>query len=230
MPVGDKAIQEVHIPNYILQGAFKIKTAYFSEMIPEDGCFSEKASNNRGVFEWSRNRVLFDKRKMSKYGLNQLITQEEVELIRVNGKKRVRFSNTFVTELSWKALEDLSRTNDCKVSRTARTLIRVIWDNPNSLIEDEIALAQSLGIRLTRNITKINLFEKTERVSVQWTVSTSRNKDTIRLGFIAPPNCLRKSTKFTNWLKRQPAERIQVSIRDICPSLDVPTINKIIQP
>ena len=215
MPAGDKSLQQFHLPHYLLQGPKYVKCAYFSEMIPEDGCFCRKNPDSRGVFEWSRSLVLYDYHKARRYGFKQKLSKKHLDFIRKFGQKRLRFGSRSVIELNCTKLKQLESSRDLNISLIARNLLSIIKTNPHTLIEDEILLAQSLGIQLAKYFSKISLFEKTGRVSAVWSVSTSNREDTIRLGLLAPPNCDRKSKSFTEWLLRQPKEHIQNAIGEI---------------
>jgi hypothetical protein len=215
MPTGDKTLQQIHLPNYLLQGPPFLKRAYFSEMIPEDGCFSIKKDGRQGVFEWSRSLVLYDPNKARRYGFNQKLTEKHLEFIRKFGQKRLRFGTRSVIELNWTKLKQLESSRELKISVIAQDLMSIIKMNPHTLLEDEIQIAQSLGIQLIEYFSKISLFEKTGRVSAVWSASTSGMENTIRLGLLAPPNCGRKSYAFTEWLLRQPKEHIQNAIGEM---------------
>jgi hypothetical protein len=214
MPIGDKALQEVRIPSYIMMGPTHLKRIYFSEMIPEDGSFSKKP-RNEGLFEWSRSVVLFDFVKGEKYGFVQKLSFNEIEFIRKHGKETTLFGSESVIRLKWNYLKELVASNDIEIAATAGKIIQIVYENPPSILEDEIILAESLGINLSQWISKINFFQRTKRVSVQWSISTSNRKNTIRFGILAPPNSEEKNTAFESWLNNLPKKIVKDVITEI---------------
>ena len=80
MPVGDKAQQQIPLPEAITKGSNEVKIAYLQELIPEDGNF------NQGRFSWSRSIVMVSPSNLN--FINKLI-QKHLNLIEEFGTRRI---------------------------------------------------------------------------------------------------------------------------------------------
>lgn len=72
--------------------------------------------------------------------------------------------------------------------------------NPCKLIYDEVELAKSLGIEIDLHPNRVNIFEETGRVSVQWVARTIGYDAAIRWALLAPPNDKRKRASVLKWI------------------------------
>jgi hypothetical protein len=79
-PAGDRCMQNIGLPEFIMKGSFRIICVYFSNLWPEDGCFIFTGPNNRGEFKWNRSVVVRDPTKESKYGNDTEVTEDHLAL------------------------------------------------------------------------------------------------------------------------------------------------------
>jgi hypothetical protein len=91
MTVGDKAMCNEGLPEFIREGSPETSCTYFRQMWAEDGSFTV-GPYNRGVFSWSRCVALHDPTKNARYGLDLGVTQKHIELVR---EFRDRITNDF---------------------------------------------------------------------------------------------------------------------------------------
>lgn len=203
-PVGDKALQDVSLPKYIMNGTVSVKRAYIQELIPEDGNFYITDSN-RGRFQWNRSVVLDAGKKADEYGFRSKISHEEIEFIKSHGQKKdLIFSRpeypTSAIRLRWGALEQLTDSEDPQIEYLAKQLKSTVIENPSILLEDELRICESLGVTVNHYPVKISYFLKTGRISVSWQAQTALKEDAMRLGLMAPPNDVKKNVAFKQWM------------------------------
>lgn len=222
MPVGDKALQDIRLPDFIINGCKRIKRIYFEEIIPEDGTFRTNRSGKRtftGVFSWSRARALAAGIKRERYDFQTLIGKQHIELIIKFGehKEQIIYNgySMGIIRLLFGKLRRLRKSKNATFSRLACDLERIILDNPCRLLEDEKQLAISLGIGIGTTPTQICFFKKSGRVTVQWMAYTKRIRDALRFGLIAPPAHKRKNKLFRKWLQARPKQEVQKVITQL---------------
>ncbi|MFX1564927.1 MAG: hypothetical protein ACFFCH_02935 [Promethearchaeota archaeon] len=206
-PIGDKALQDVSLPDYIMNGSLEVKRAYFQELIPEDGNFYI-TDGNRGRFQWNRTVVLSAGKKTEKYDFKSKISHEEIEFIKRHGQqKNLTFSQpdfpTSVIKSRWGALEQLANSKDSKITRLAKRLKSTIKKNPSTLLEDELRLCESLGVTINHYPVFITYFPQSERVSVSWQAQTASKEDAVLLGLLAPPNDVEKNIALKIWMSTE---------------------------
>lgn len=219
MPEGDKAIQQVNLPEYLFTAPPEIRRAYLEELIPEDGAFSvRKTGLKSGRFKWDRMFALISpKRKvnMKNWLLDQSLEIEEFVydfMSRFGTPKRKNIqgiSSLNYFELNWGTLQKLTKSKYKGNSQKALQFRNIIEQSHCKLIEDESRLAESLGIKVRTVITRILLHTKSRRVSINWRNETVDNINTIRFGLLAPPRHEKKLSAFKEWIKSRPHEEIR---------------------
>lgn len=200
IPSGDKMMQEVRLPHFILYGPVSVMTAYWEEMLPEDGCVSLNDRLQLTV-TIGRSSVLFDQKKNKEYRFQQRIGPEHARLIQRKGKQ---MEGLIVGKIipfgELKALaRDLSVDDD--VRRLADEIVRAAKANRSMLVKDEHQLASRLGFKTSKlRIESIRLHKKTGRVSAHCSFSISEKKSLAIMSLIAPPNDIFKRDKFRKWM------------------------------
>jgi hypothetical protein len=84
--------------------------------------------------------------------------------------------------------------------RLAKQLQSIIKDNPCQLLQDEIQVAQSLGIQMTPIFKELKL-HTSGRVSAIWEAYTKRELDTFQWAHLAPPASNPKYESVKKWLQ-----------------------------
>ena len=94
-----------------------------------------------------------------------------------------------VVVLTIKELENLEKTENSRLSKTAKELIQIVNDNPNRLLQDEVnKMIQPLGIEMNSGSVHLRYYRDSRRLSLVSSAATSTVDDTIRWVLIAPPN------------------------------------------
>jgi hypothetical protein len=203
IPAGDKHLQYFGLPSTIRNGSKQLKQAYLQELIPEEGSFLTPPS--RLEFIWRRSVVLDAGCKGEIYDFKPQITRELKEFIRVNGRMKKSAISKGLQEarsISRKRLRWLERAgNHYQTRRMAHHLVEIIEANPCRLLEDEVELANCLGIHLYKYPEFIRVF-KSGRVSVSWKATTQGLDDVLRWAILAPPSSGRKRVAVEIWLSR----------------------------
>ncbi|MFX1577188.1 MAG: hypothetical protein ACFFCF_08425 [Promethearchaeota archaeon] len=201
VPIGDKHLHhEFRLPEFIRKGNMRTKVAYLQEVIPEDGCFFTEQS--RAWFSINRAKVLDGGSLSKKYEFVSRISPELKEFVRRWGKE-VSYGkggdyqkHVLLGGKLWR----LTELKDSPVVRQRARLLRdLIKDNPCKLLDDEVRLAKSIGIKMTKRVKEISLFDS-GRVSVTWYAKTRRQKDTINWAVLAAPASGYKRREVENWL------------------------------
>ena len=206
MPVGDKVLQDVRIPQFIMNGPPELQFAYLEELIPQEGWVTIDRKDNIRI-GWGRSVVLYDAKKGKRYRFEQKISRELVKFIEKHGIKRVRKYSSGVEEiyfrLSMPLLEKLmSSTNPGDVTK-AKELEQIVRENPSLYIEDERHLCGINGIMTSEQSPgEIRRSISSDRVSVKWAVRASSEDDVALWGILAAPNDERKRGRLEGWMKR----------------------------
>jgi len=191
---GNKTINNPGLPAGFLDWSDTAKRAYLEDLIPEDGCFTG------GRFRWFRSHAIYVDNKKERYEFESEIGLSEVSIIKEEGKKLRGLVPKSI--LTIRKLEDLQYDDNPDVSKAAKSLLKVINESTNHLINDETRLAESLGFEIAVNPQNVSYYPRTGRVSVGWSAVTSSKDDAIRWGIECPPNDVRKKQSVERWLRK----------------------------
>ncbi|MHA2136142.1 MAG: hypothetical protein ACW99J_19960 [Candidatus Thorarchaeota archaeon] len=196
VPQGDKVLQGMSLPDFILNGSERIQLAYLQELIPEEGSIQVRP-DGRATIQWGRTVVLFDERKERLYGRIAKIGQDHIDLVLAHGKFEEE-KQSF--RLTMGVLRDLMNSSDKDKSLLAKELMDVVTMNPSAFLEDERRLCSMNQIKTNVHASYIRFYLKTERVSLHWEAQTSTADDVVRWYQLAPPNDVRKRKKMHDWV------------------------------
>lgn len=166
--------------------------AYAEDLIPQDGYFGPGDG-----FIWTRYVGLEPGTKGTGYGLHEILTRDEVNLIAAYGTDDQLDRKV----VSWGRLDGLRLSNDNEVADSARSLMKKILDTPSNLLEDEARMIGRLGIGIETAPRTIRYHRKTGKVSVGWIGRTVDSEDVLRWASLCPPNDVRKREKVLCFLK-----------------------------
>jgi hypothetical protein len=201
MPAGEKHLQPQRVPEQIRNGTPRVKQAYLQELISDEGSFIR--SSTRTGFVWKRVAVLDAGPKGERYNFSPRIAEEHKELIRQHGKHvhhQICGEPREETALTWRQLKDLASQSDGSgTTALAKQLKSIIESNPCTLLDDEIGVARSMGIKMYRYPEVIHLYEN-GRVTVYWTAATQGEQDALRWAIMATPSMERKRVAVQEWL------------------------------
>lgn len=208
MPVGDKVLQGVKLPDFIMHGPPDFKLAYAEELIPEEGSVGVTKKGNL-LYAWSRAVVLYDGIKGPKYGFEQKASHELAMFVKENGTEYVREYDSGVVEVYYIVrigeLEQLMKSKDNQKRGLAHLLESVVRANSSKHIEDEKHILESCGIMLGyQSPSEIRYSVSSDRLSLKWNIKTNREEDAILWSLIAPPRDRRKRRRALNWLQAHP--------------------------
>ncbi len=205
VPIGDKIIQAVHLPETVLYGNNRIRCAYLQEVVPEDGAFG--VYKNKARFLIGRTKVLDAGEKTEQYNFTSLISDELKEVFTNLATKNARKKEHdtlahYVMSLTWGKLKEKSKTSQHEqLSEKVEQLKKLVRMNPPELLADEKSLLESIGIKSRMVPVRITLFE-TGRISVSWELVTRRRNEVIKWALLAPPSSGRKRKDVEIWLSR----------------------------
>ncbi len=195
IPSGDKAIQNVGLPDFILNGPPEVIRAYLEEVIPEDGWISKYV----GI---GRNSVLYDATKAERYGFASKLTEEHIDIIQRFGRRKEGQVESIVLRIG--KLHELVSSNDQKVSILASELLNVALNTSVTLLNDEHRIIERIDIACKGPLLAgVYWYEKTKRVSASWKLVVTKQHSIAKWGLQALPNDIIKRAKFQKWMKRK---------------------------
>ncbi len=208
MPSGDKCIQNVGLPDFILNGSLEIIRAYLEEVIPEDGYFS--FSSKHQMIGIGRNLVLYDIMKDESYDFIQKLAPEHIKLIQKYGTEK-KGKLVKGKGLAIGTIRELASSKDTEESIIASQLLRISLETPNSLLNDEHKIIVSLGLRCPRpRLRGVTWFETTNRVSSTWSLCLGDQISIAKWGILALPNDERKRKTLLQWMRGKP-EKVRIA-------------------
>ncbi|TFG99013.1 hypothetical protein E4H12_04225 [Candidatus Thorarchaeota archaeon] len=198
VPSGDRTIQNPGLITSVREGSDRVQRAYTEDFITQDGCVGDKS------VVWRRANALDAGKKSEKYNFEPKVGVKEIELIIDEGRKEE--GNATGWALSWGTLNDLAESSDNRISRTANDLQRIVLDNPNKLIHDEVDVVRDLGVNVEVKPSEIKYYPESGRVTTIWQAHTTGEKEAIKLGIAAPPNDVIKKEKMKCMIEDNPAK------------------------
>lgn len=195
---GDKSIQNERLVGPIRNGSIESKIAYLEELIAEDGSFEPLAG-----FKWSRTVVLNPGIQDTKYHIQPKLSGDEEKFI-------LNHEATRVDERRKHIILPISKIKNEVDSEIAQKIIGKIETSRSKLLDDEVTLAEELGIKILVYPENISLYEKTKRISLKWVAKTKSKVDTIKWALFAPINVSRKKRKVEIWLAERQEEVAKV--------------------
>ncbi|UCH05009.1 MAG: hypothetical protein JSW05_02295, partial [Candidatus Thorarchaeota archaeon] len=203
IPVGSKAIHNKGLDESVINAPLEVKVEYPREVVGEDGCFSG------GHFSITRHNVLHPGDRTEAYrerfGIEPLATQKHIEFVCDRGKDQkatLNYKKGEVVRLKLSELEQLEKSEDVGKAMTAKELLRLINENPNGLLNDEIDnILDPLGIRMTLTCKGLYYYRPSGRLSIGYTAATKTVEDVIRWSLIAPPNHPRKMSAVVKFVE-----------------------------
>jgi hypothetical protein len=201
IPSGDKSIQNVGLPDFILNGPPEVMRAYLEEVIPEDGMIT--ITNKTRSIRISRNAVLYDEVKGEQYSFEQKITNAHLYLFHKYGAPQKGLVESLRFPIG--DLRKLSKSDRPTEAKFAKQLLDSALNNPVSLLEDEYQLIRKLNIHCRPPLLESVIFHpKSNRVSTLWRLSVLNQVSMAKWGIIAAPNDNRKREILFRWMKRNP--------------------------
>ncbi len=196
----DKAINNGRLAEGIRIGSRNDWIAYLRELIPEDGSINEMSG-----FQWSRSIVLNPGSQDEKYELSPKLEKHHISFIKDNGRHDKKRGYIHLQLAKYLKLGEKSKPD------IFRNIESVFSDNRCKLIDDEVSLAENLGIEMRVYPESITFYEKTGRISIKWVATTSGAENAIKWYLIAPPHDVKKNGKAKEWmsLRQEEVERIK---------------------
>ena len=183
MPVGARCIQNVGLPEFILEGDEHILRAYLEEVIPEDGYFNPRDMR----FSISRTTVLLQP------DVAYRISPEELDIVlRYGDKGYLTFGYADrefeVVQIRTEKLLEIAQTSNKHISSSALRLLCNVFKNRSNLIDGERKICSRLGIGTRVESRTLTYYVDSGRLSSSWELCTRSLKDAMRWAILAPPN------------------------------------------
>ena len=190
IPEGDKAIHNKGLHESVINESLHIKVHYPREMVPEDGSIS---GNRISV---TRHNVLHAGKKeemyRNKFGIEPLVNQDHIDLVREHGdpqRAHLHYKEGEVIRLYRSKIDEIAEEGNDRVSHAAKDLLRIISENKNRLLSDEVEhILEPLGIEIRHDAYYVQYFSKSQRLALSSTADTKTKDAAIRWVLIAPPN------------------------------------------
>ncbi len=212
-PAGDKSILNTGLPEFIMNGSLQTICTYFSNLWPEDGCFTIEYLRNIGYFMWDRSVVVRDPAKESEYGFKSVVTDDHLSLFEKYGTHvEEDLKSGFKEEIYLTAttLEELTKSENSDVSSLAKELKEIVFSNQSRLLNDEIEALRKTGVHANQRLMKLSYHIESSRVSISRRGKIYRKKDVMRTALQMLPDDIRKSAKVEEWMNLRPELRREV--------------------
>jgi len=209
-PVGDKCILNTDFPEFIKEGSLQVICVYFSNLWPEDGCFTIEYPRNIGLFMWDRSVVVRDPTKEVEYVFKSVIADDHLSLFEKYGTHNEEdLKNGFKEEfhMTSRTLEELIQSKNPKVSSPAKELEEIVLSNSSKLLNDEIEALCRVGVHANQRLLKLTYHVESSRVSISFRGKIYRKKDVMRTALIMPPDDICKRAKVEEWMNLRPKLR-----------------------
>jgi hypothetical protein len=177
IPSGDRTVQNPGLFPEIKEFSIRAQCAFIEDLVPQDGTISRKR------VQWTHTNVLHAGDKTGTYGITPKIGIHEIDLIKEKGKRE---QHSWV--MTYGRLRELQKSESRELQDVARNLWESVYENPNRLIQDEVEIVRSFGIKYIEKPYAIRYHERSGRVSVAWTAEPSELIDSMKLAMIAPSN------------------------------------------
>ncbi|MHA2142694.1 MAG: hypothetical protein ACXADD_14480 [Candidatus Thorarchaeota archaeon] len=177
IPPGDRTVQNHGLFSELKKFSRKAQCALIEDIIPQDGTVYRKR------ILWTHSNVLDSANKSEIYGIESKIGKRQVELIKDYGKRE---KHGWV--LRYGKLNEIQNSGHVGPQQEAEKLRKIVYENKNKLIQDQLEIAKNLGIQYQAKPYAIRYHERTGRVSVSWTAEPKGVLESIKLGMLAPPN------------------------------------------
>jgi hypothetical protein len=195
IPLGDKVIQSVRIPPFIMNGSPEIQSAYLQELIPEEGAVTYAMDGGLKIL-WGRSAILHEQRAEKIYAGQRHLDKSLIEFI-VNHGKYEKKRNCY--RLSAGHLRSFKKSKNPMIASKAGELERIARSNKNKLQLDEQQLCRNLGIKTGRHLCYVRYYVESGRVSCHWEAHTRSQEDVELWWKKAPPNDVRKRTRLNDF-------------------------------
>ncbi|TFG27750.1 hypothetical protein EU528_12310 [Candidatus Thorarchaeota archaeon] len=206
---GDKSIQNEGFPEWLKEATPEELRDYYGPMWAQDGNFYiDRKGSAR--FQVDRAVVLRDPSKEVTYEHQELATKEHAELVHEFGKPKKGANFKGLHELSFGGLRDLKEHDDERIARIAQSLEEIVEHTRSKLLRDEREGLASMGVMTTPYIARLTYSENSGRLSVLYHVSTATQDDAMRVGFLCPPEDIRKLADVRKWMKSQDKRRERI--------------------
>ncbi|MHA2142630.1 MAG: hypothetical protein ACXADD_14155 [Candidatus Thorarchaeota archaeon] len=191
---GDRTVQNQGLFPEIKKFSREAQCALFGDIIPQDGTVYRKR------ILWFHSNTLDSPRKSEVYGIKSKIEKSQIDLIKDHGNRE---RHGWV--LRYGKLNEICASREISARTEAEKLRKIVYDNKNKLIQDQLEIAGMIGIQYHAKPYAIWFHERTGRVSVSWTAEPKGVLESIKLGMIAPPNDVVKRRLVKDLIRKNPS-------------------------
>ncbi|MFQ5834147.1 MAG: hypothetical protein ACE5H4_15695 [Candidatus Thorarchaeota archaeon] len=181
MPPGDRTIQNPGLFPWFHYFSWEALCSFFEDLIPQDG------SVGNGYISWTHSNALHPGDKAHRYDVRPKVGGREIAVIKKHGNKE---RNCWALSLG--KLLEIEESGTSEDSEAATVLLRILYENPNRLIEDGKRTAEKLRIKVAIRPATVRYHRRSGRVSVAWTAHAKGILQTVKMAIIAPPNDMKK--------------------------------------
>jgi len=133
IPLGDKVIKGLKIPDFIMNGPLEVQVAYLQEVIPEDGSITFAVYGGLKIL-WGRTVVLHEERESKRYAGQRHLKRALIQLVKDHGEYE-KLRQCY--RLSAGKLSSLKKYAHSKIANLATELEKIVRDNESTLLLDE---------------------------------------------------------------------------------------------
>ena len=146
-----------------------------------------------GRIQLSRTNALYAGSKTVEYNFETQLSTNALRFLKESRemkslKKKEGFERIREKYITMGRLKRLAEDPDNESSIIAHEILEVIMNNRNRLLDDEVEIMKSFGVRVSVNPLRVSYHENSDRITITWGADIQRRDSKIRCALAFPPN------------------------------------------
>lgn len=214
IPAGDRTILNYGLPIISKTWSIAATCEYMKQMFAQ-----ESTVKPNGKLVWGRWNAIHAGTKSDRYSFESRISESALEFLKTSeelvklrrNQTLQRIRERYITIARLKELKENGVERDARI---AEELLKVVEENRNHLIDDEVMMLKKLGIQVSLGPRKISFYENTERVTIGWSAEIASNTSRTIVALILSPPHPKKRKRLNKWLQTRPSNSVN-EVREI---------------
>lgn len=208
IPSGDRTILNYGLPSGYNNWSSEAKQEYMKQMLAEESWIGPD-----GRIQWSRTNALYAGSKTTEYNFETQLSTNAIRFLKESRrmkslKKKEGYERIREKYITMGRLKRLAENPDNKSSITANEILGVIMNNRNRLLDDEVKIMKSFGVKISVNPSRISYHENSGRITITWGADVQRRDSKIRCALAFPPNHPEKIKNTRTFLSNQSKQEL----------------------
>ena len=180
IPSGDRTILNYGLPSEYNNWSPEAKQEYMKQMLAEESWIGPD-----GRIQLSRTNALYAGSKTVEYNFETQLSTNAIRFLKESRemkslKKKEGFERIREKYITMGRLKRLAEDPDNESSIIAHEILEVIMNNRNRLLDDEVEIMKSFGVRVSVNPLRVSYHENSDRITITWGADIQRRDSKIR--------------------------------------------------